>query len=163
MQRADSWRPGAADPGLVRVHDIADVRIVPGTRDGEILRERGLGNAGSHGGAYGDLVVTVRIVVARRAPSEEPAAPSIDLTIVEALLGGRVSLDTPQGRIRLTIPPGTSSGIQLRLKGKGPVGTNGLATDWFVTTRIVVPKELDAESRRLIEEFARLNPSAAED
>jgi DnaJ-class molecular chaperone len=160
MQRADSWRPGAADAGLVRVQDIADIRIVPGTRDGEILRERGLGNAGSHGGAYGDLVVTVRIVASRRSePGQEPG-PTIDLGIVEALLGGRVALETPQGRIWLTIPPGTSSGVQLRLKGKGPVGADGVAADWFVTTRIVVPKGLDAESRRLIEEFARLNPSS---
>ena len=57
------------------------------------------------------------------------------------------------------IPPGTFSGVQLRLKGKGAVGTDGVAADWFVTTRIVVPKVLDAESRRLIEEFARLNPT----
>ncbi|MEQ1565739.1 MAG: DnaJ domain-containing protein, partial [Myxococcota bacterium] len=54
MQRADSWRPGSPDPGLVRVQDIADIRVVPGTADGELLRERGLGNAGPHGGAYGD-------------------------------------------------------------------------------------------------------------
>ena len=46
MQRADSWRPGSPDPGLVRVQDIADIRIVPGTTNGEVLRERGLGNAG---------------------------------------------------------------------------------------------------------------------
>ena len=166
MQRADSWRPGAVDAGLVRVQDIADVRIVPGTRDGEVLRERGLGNAGSHGGAYGDLVVTVRIVAARRPDStpEAPGAPQptalIDLGIVEALLGGRVALVTPQGRIWLTIPPGTTSGVQLRLKWKGPIGDDAAPSDWFVTTRIVVPKTLDPESRRLIEEFARLNPSS---
>lgn len=167
MQRADSWRPGAPDPGLVRVQDIADVRVMPGTADGETLRERGLGNAGAHGGPYGDLLVTVRIV---RQPTAEPRAAGaetvaqgegyVDLTIVEAMLGGRVGLDTPQGRVRLTIPPGTSSGVRLRLKGRGPVDAAGQPTDWFAVTRIVVPRELDAESRRLIEEFARLNPSA---
>jgi curved DNA-binding protein len=195
MQRADSWRPGAPDPGLVRVQDIADIRVVPGTSNGEILHERGLGNAGSYGGPYGDLLVRVRLTAPRapagppnghaRGPQPEPprtapenghapppegtaagtphAGPHVDLTIVEALLGGRVSLDTPQGRVRLTIPPGTSSGVQLRLKGRGLPGPDGAPSDYFVWTRIVVPKELDPESRRLIEEYARLNPSAAEE
>lgn len=158
MQRADSWRPGAADAGLVRVQDIADVRIVPNTIAGAVLRERGLGHAGAYGGAYGDLVVTVKIAGPRPEPEIVSAGPTVDLGIVEALLGGRVSLVTPQGRIWLTIPPGTSSGVQLRLKGKGPAGG-----DWLVTTRILVPRELDAESRKLIEAFALLNPTVADD
>jgi curved DNA-binding protein len=188
MQRADSWRPGAPDPGLVRVQDIADIRVMPGTGDGEVLRERGLGNAGPYGGAYGDLLVRVRLTAPRvsqgpvngqaRGPHREPEprpvenghtpppveeGPHVDLTIVEALLGGRVSLDTPQGKVRLTIPPGTSSGVQLRLKGRGPLAADGNPSDYFVWTRIVVPKELDPESRRLIEEYARLNPSSSEE
>ncbi|MEQ1506330.1 MAG: DnaJ domain-containing protein [Myxococcota bacterium] len=174
MQRADSWRPGAPDPGLVRVQDIADIRILPGTADGEVLRERGLGSAGSHGGPYGDLLVAIRIA-ARPTPTpgasgaSEGAAGStgdgstVDLSIVEAMLGGRVTIATPHGKVKLTIPPGTSSGVRLRLKGKGPVGPDGAATDWFVATRIVVPASLDPESRRLIEEYARLNPSTESD
>ena len=157
LQRSDAWRPGSADAGLVRIRDIADVRIVPNTTAGVILRERGLGHAGAHGGAYGDLVVTVRIM-AEPEPEVGPAVPTVDIGIAEALLGGRVALATPQGRIWLTIPAGTSSGVQLRLKGRGPAGA-----DWLVTTRIVVPKELDAESRRLIEAWARLNPPAPDE
>lgn len=165
MQRADSWRPGAPDAGTVRVQDIADVRIIPGTGDGTHLRERGLGNAGPHGGAYGDLVATVRIVGERPkpppSPEPEPKGDSrtVDISVVEALLGGRVSVETPQGSVRVTIPPGTSSGTRMRLKGRGAPGPDGLAGDLYVVTRIVVPKELDLESRRLVEEFARLNPS----
>jgi DnaJ-class molecular chaperone len=59
--------------------------------------------------------------------------------------------------VRVTIPPGTSSGTRMRLKGKGAAGPDGPA-DLYVVTRIVVPKVLDEESRRLVEEFARLNP-----
>ncbi len=178
LQRSDSWRPGAPDPGLVRIQDIADVRIVPGTRSGAVLREKGLGDSGPHGGPYGDLVATVRIVAPRpapqdpRPPAEEPRAegPSLfpqadallDLTLVEALLGGRVAVDTPQGRIRATIPPCTSSGVRMRLKGKGKVQADGTIGDWYVLTRIVVPRRLDDESRALIEAFARLNPVPTE-
>ncbi len=176
MQRADAWRPGASDPGVVRVQDIADIRIIPGTRDGEVLRERGLGDAGPHGGPYGDLVARVRVVGHAPPPKPPPETPKppppadtpraatgegtervVDISVVEAMLGGRIDLTTPQGHVRLTLPPGTSSGARLRLKGKGPDGPDGPA-DLYVITRIVVPKHLDDESRRLIEEFARLNP-----
>src|SRR6185295_6171716 len=90
MQRADSWRPGAPDAGTVRVQDIADIRIIPGTKGGEVLRERGLGSAGAHGGPYGDLVATVRIVGERAKPPPPAPAPeaahaevrTVDLSIV---------------------------------------------------------------------------------
>lgn len=98
MQRADSWRPGSADPGLVRVQDIADVRVIPGTRDGTLLRERGLGDAGPHGGPYGDLVVRVRVTV--------PAGTSSDARL--RLKGkGPNGPDGPtdlQVRIRVVVP-----------------------------------------------------------
>jgi DnaJ-class molecular chaperone len=188
MQRADSWRPGTDDAGLVRVQDIADIRIVPGTRNGSILREKALGDAGPFGGAYGDLIARVRITgpgtphsagpstspasaepVGAGAPEGRPAEPSVrsgledevvtlEINVTEAILGGRVALETPQGKVRLTIPPGTSGGTRLRLKGKGSPLANGTIGDLYVELRIVVPKVLDAESRRLIEEFAKLNP-----
>ncbi len=194
MQRADSWRPGMGDPGLVRIQDIADVRIIPGTRAGEVLREKGLGNAGAHGGPYGDLVVRVKMVgpaqdvagMGQRGRREPPRARhdqvrsvapeeptprttttvqpdgthlrTLDISVVEALLGGRVTLDTEQGRVRLSIAPGTSGGTKLRLRGKGPRGSDGEPADLYVVTRIVVPRSLDEESRRLIERFAELNP-----
>ena len=189
MQRSDSWRPGSQDSGLVEVEDIADIRIIPSTRNGELLREKGLGSAGAFGGGYGDLIARVKIVadpMPRPAeprpperpypggPSPRPAEPEVrtaappptsateevvilEIGVVEALLGGRVALDTPQGRLRLTIPPCTSSGTRLRLKGKGSV-RNGAPDDLYVELRIMVPRVLDEESRRLIEEFARLNP-----
>lgn len=193
LQRSDSWRPGTANDGLVRVQDIADIRIVPGSRDGMILRERGLGHAGPNGGTYGDLIARIRLVervasgpsaapprpppVRPTAPPPRPSAPPrppptartpsaaasppagdgdtvlLEIGVVEALLGGRVELDTPQGTVRLTIPPGTSGGTRMRLKGKG-LGQ----TDLYVELRIRVPRTLDEPSRRLIEEFARLNP-----
>lgn len=185
MQRGD-WRTGAGG-SRSRVQDIADVRLIPQTKDGEVLRERGLGDAGENGGPYGDLVIRVRIVGrapdraraepprAARTPTpvrhepvepepppaekvEEPKAPPpelvVDVSMVEALLGGRVEMTLPDGaRVRLVIPPGTSSHARLRLKGKGPGGA-----DLHVAVRVVIPRALDDESRKLVEEFARLNP-----
>lgn len=183
MQRADSWRPGSVEAGVVRIQDIADIRIVPGAHDGQVLRERGLGDAGPHGGPYGDLVVRVRVVGSQaqqsrtragqrqRPPPPPPRYPGgmdghemvLDMSVVEALLGGRIELHTPQGTVKLTIPPGTSSGTKLRLKAKGPPDAMGDPTDLVVRTRIVVPSHIDEESRALIERFARLNPGNPRD
>lgn len=189
MQRADSWRPGSTDPGVVRIQDLADVRLLPGTRDGEVLHEKGKGDAGTYGGPYGDLVVRVRVIKEPRAPGGAqhggsdpwPAGPSsssakgarpgtggpspedssdrvVEISVAEAILGGRIQVDTPGGAVRVTVPAGTSSGARMRLKGKGPPDSEGRPTDLYLRLRIVVPRDLDAESRELIERFAALNP-----
>lgn len=172
MQRADSWRPGSQDAGLVRVQDIADVRVVPGTRTGEVLRERGLGHAGAHGGPYGDLLVRVNVIGTTRSERRTRPEPTktaaddgdvVEISVVEAILGGRVQLQTPQGLVRITIPAGTSSDAKLRLKGRGAPGADGRPTDLFVRVRIVVPRDLDDESRELIEAYGRLNPGNPRD
>ncbi len=173
LQRVPGWRPGTKDPGVVRVEDVADVRVLPGTRDLEVVRERGLGDAGAFGGPYGDLLVRVRIIGVeppaeppQRAPAPapteaarpEPAATiEVDITVVEALLGGRVPVDTPTGPVKVAIPPGTSSGARLRLRGRGPAGPGG-PTDLSVVLRVVVPASLPEEAARLIEQFASLVP-----
>jgi DnaJ-class molecular chaperone len=179
MQRADSWRPGAPDPGVVRIQDLADVRLLAGTRDGEVLHEKGRGDAGAYGGPYGDLVVRVRVVAEPDSPDEpsqdrtggssrgpegegpDPAEDTdqvVDIGVAQAILGGRVEVETPQGRVRLTVPPGTSSGTRLRLRKRGPSRPDGTPSDLMVRLRIVVPRELSPEARSLIERFGTLHP-----
>ncbi|MFT5682945.1 MAG: DnaJ-class molecular chaperone [Myxococcota bacterium] len=166
---------GERGTSLFRYNEIYDLRLTPDTRNGAVIRIPRMGSAGTGGGAYGELACTVRVIVEpggkdervrRSAPSTAPGAPSaapgedIDLPIslVEALLGGRVEVSTPGGRVRLSIPPCTSSGTRLRLRGRGPRGS-----DLYVRLRIVVPDTLDADSRQLIERFAELNPDSPRD
>src|SRR6185437_15388285 len=66
----------------------------------------------------------------------------LPITIDEAVLGGRVEVPTPSGRVQLTIPKGTSSGKTFRLKGKG-VRTKSSVGDQLVTVKIVLPHEID--------------------
>lgn len=154
---------------LFRYNEIHELRVPSSTRHGQTLRVSRMGNAGERGGPYGDLVCRVQIV--RRAPphgdgtanARPSAAPDgddkvVDISIVEAVLGGRIELDTPSGRVRVSIPAGTSSDTRLRLRGRGAGGA-----DIFVRLRIVVPRTLDAESRALIEQFAALNPDSPRD
>ena len=156
-----------ADDGhtLVLVRELHELRVPPDVRDGDELRVPKHGHAGAGGGPYGDLVATLHIVGAgprmkmpRPEPSRVDEVLAVDVAFTEAVLGGRVEVDTPQGRVRLSIPAGTSSGARFRLKGKGRTDTAGEATDAHVEVRITVPKVLDEESRRLIERFAELNP-----
>ncbi|MES2643524.1 MAG: DnaJ domain-containing protein [Myxococcota bacterium] len=97
-----------------------------------------------------------------KMPSRDDTAADgvlrVDVGIVEALLGGRVPVETPGGTVRVNIPAGTSSGTRMRLRGRGPAAPDGSPTDLVAEVRIVVPKVLDEESRRLIERFGELNP-----
>ena len=78
------------------------------------------------------------------------------LSLPEAVLGAKVDVPTLAGeRLTVKVPPGTSSGARLRLRGKGIDGG-----DQYVQIKIVVPVPKDARSRELIEEFARLNPQS---
>ena len=143
LDRVDTWSPGDGDAGLTSVQDVVEVRVIPGTCDGEVLRERGRGNAGPHGGAPGDLVLLIHLVGDETART--PLAPGVvELSLREALLGGTVAVQSPTGPVHLEIPGGTSGGTRMRLKGKGPSGS-----DWYVLTRIRVPGHLDDEGREL--------------
>ena len=77
----------------------------------------------------------------------------------EAILGAKIDVPTLDGLKSLTIPAGSSSGQKLRLQGQGVPASGGKpAGDLFVVLKIVVPKSIDEESRRLIEEFSQRNP-----
>jgi curved DNA-binding protein len=153
--------------GVVEIDEIHDLRVPPGVRDGQSLRVPRWGHAGEAGGPYGDLVCDLRLVGAEPAPEpvrrsagqdSEKGPRVLDISIQEALLGGRVELDTPQGRVALNLPPCTSGGARFRLRGKGEVDPKThLARDLVVQLRIVTPPLLDAESEELIRRFAALN------
>ncbi len=162
MQRADGWVPGSTDPGVVRVQDVADVRVSAATRHGEVIYVRGFGDAGIYGGPFGDLVVRVNIVKGEehdQASSEadeqqERVSMVVNVPVWDALLGGRVEVMTPQGRVRITIPAGTNSGKKLRLREKGLAGPGGKPRDLVIRLRVVVPKEIDPASEELLWQVA---------
>ena len=156
LRRSDTWVPGQRDPGLIRVDDLAEVRVLPGTQTGTVLKQAGLGDAGPWGGLAGDLYVKVTVTASAEQVAEPQDQPSkiVEITVVEALLGTRVPVQTPQGKIVLSVPPGTSSHSRMRVRGKGPVDGSGAASDWTVEFRIRVPTELQPSARRLVEQLA---------
>src|SRR4029078_7025255 len=102
------------------------------------------GSPGSLGAEPGDALVEIRV---RPHPDYKRDGDDIllelPITIDEAVLGGRVQVPTPTGRVQLTIPKGTSSGKTFRLKGKGVRSKIGSVGDQLVTVKIIVPPEID--------------------
>src|ERR1700678_785169 len=129
--------------GRVERTESIKFRIKPGTRDGQRIRLPGRGNAGTMGGAPGDLYMVVRIgehpVFKREGDDIHLTVP---VTLGEAALGAKVEVPTIDGRALLRIPPGTQSGQKLRLREKGvPVAVNeGKRGDEIVEIQTVTPK-----------------------
>lgn len=138
-----------------------DVRIPAGTTEGSVIRLSGQGGPGAAGGASGDLLMRVHIAPDPRfTVSGHDLAAVVPISPWEAALGAKVQVQLLEGSATVTIPPGSQTGQKLRLRGKGlPVraakgekasGTHG---DVIAELRIVVPKELSDEERRLFEEM----------
>lgn len=137
------------------------VKIPAGIEDGQSIRLAGQGNPGAGGGPAGDLIVTVHIAThpwfrrdGQNLVVDVPISPS------EAALGAKVDVPTlTEGTVVLTVPPSTSSGAKLRLRGKGVRNhKTGERGDQFVVLKISVPKDLSEEARTLYEKLAELNP-----
>ena len=153
--------PTCHGEGTVTKPEMVEVRIKAGTRDGQRIRLAGKGNAGTGGGASGDLYLIVKIgthpVFTR---SGDDISVTVPVTVAEAALGSKIEVPTIDGRAQLRILPGTQSGQKLRLREKGVVSAakEGLRGDEIVTVEIVVPQLKDERSKEILRELAKLNP-----
>jgi DnaJ-class molecular chaperone len=136
------------------------VKIPPGVESGAKLRLRGQGEAGEAGGPRGDLTIVIEVEPHPYFKREgRNLLVEVPTTIAEAVLGAKVDVPTLDGKKSLTIPPGSSCGQKLRLKGQGVPASGGKpAGDLFLILKIVVPKNVDEPSKRLIREFDERNP-----
>jgi curved DNA-binding protein len=138
------------------------VKIPPGIDTGAKLRLKGQGEPGSKGTAAGDLTITIEVephpYFKREGPNLQIEVP---ISVSEAILGAKIDVPALDGMKSLTIPSGSSSGLKLRLKGQGiPAAGGKPGGDLFVVLKVAVPKNIDAASRRLIEQFAENNPQS---
>lgn len=133
------------------------VKINAGVDTGTVIRLAGQGEPGIGPGApAGDLHVRL-VVKPHRYFRREGKNLLLDLplTITEATLGAKVDVPTlDETQVTLTIPPGTSSGSKLRLRGKGiPDLQTGERGDQFAVIKIVVPPKPNDKVRKLLEEL----------
>jgi DnaJ-class molecular chaperone len=136
------------------------VKIPPGIDTGAKLRLKGQGEPGAKGAPAGDLTITIEVQPHTYYKRDgQNLQIEVPIGVAEAILGAKVEIPALEGMKSLTIPPGSSSGQKLRLKGQGIPATAGKpGGDLFVVLKVVVPRQIDATSRRLIEEFSEANP-----
>ena len=139
-----------------------DVNIPPGTEDGQNLRLKGQGLQGKGGGPAGDAYVEVQVdqhpyFIREKSDIEVELPISID----EAILGAKVNVPTIDGPVSVTVPPGTSSGTKLRLKGRGvPASRSGGGVgDQYVKLKIVLPDKIDDELADFIQKWSESHPT----
>jgi DnaJ-class molecular chaperone len=137
--------------------ETIDVKIPSGVRDGSRVRIRGRGQQAG-GAEAGDLFILTRIqphAYFRREGLD--IVLDVPISMYEALMGTRLDVPTLEGPVTLTIPPGTSSGTRLRIKGRG-VERSGERGDQHVVVRVLVPKGLDAADQKMIEAIEQKHP-----
>ena len=120
----------------------------------------GEGGRGAGGAASGDLFLRIRL---RPHPvyqvSGRDLTTHVSVPVSTAVLGGEVSVVTLGGKtVRVKIPETTQPGQKLRLRGLGmpALGDKGTAGDLFVIVDVVLPRTLDAETRKAYEALARV-------
>lgn len=150
--------PSCKGQGAVMRDRTLAVNIPAGVDEGTRIRLAGEGEAGSRGGPAGDLYIFVSI---RSHPMFQRDDANlycrVPVSMVTASLGGQVEVPTLEGsRIKVTIPEGTQSGHQLRLRGKGmPVLRGRDFGDMFVEVRVETPRNLTKKQKELLQEFEK--------
>ncbi len=147
--------PQCEGAGRVLEQRELSVEVPAGIHDGQRIRLSGEGHAGPGGGRSGDVYVLVRVKPDPRFVREgNDIFSQVDLTIVEAALGVTKTVDTLDGQVELELPPGTQPGEVKVLRGKGMPVLQGFGHgDQRVLVNVSVPRRLNEEQRRLLEEF----------
>lgn len=133
-----------------------EVTLPPGVSDGQVVRLRGLGNPGHGGAESGDVLLTVKIAPQDRfviAGSDLKTRVQVDLE--DAILGGKVRIQTPTGVVEMNIPAMTSSGRTFRLRGRGLPKKDGHG-DLLATAEIRLP----SDAPEALVEFAKARRAA---
>lgn len=138
--------------GKTRQRKDIKVKIPAGVDDGSAIRIAGGGEAGEDGA--GDLFLRIRV---RPSKTFERNGTQIfsqtEISYSTATLGGKIDVETVDGPIVLTIPSGTASETEFRLRGKGAPSPNNPKQrgDHFVTIKVRVPKKISREEREILE------------
>jgi len=134
-----------------------DVTIPAGVEDGQVLRLRGKGGPGFGGGTSGDALIGVHVAahpLFRR--DGDNVLLELPVSLAEAVLGARVSAPTVTGPVTMTIPTGSDTGRQLRLRGKGIQKKS--PGDEIVTLKVFIGPSSDPELAAFLEKWGPQHP-----
>jgi DnaJ-class molecular chaperone len=134
-----------------------DVTIPKGAADGQTLRLKGQGKPGA--GGAGDALIEIAIsphpIYRREGDNLVMDAP---VSVPDAVLGGKITVPTPDGNVALTVPKGANSGQVLRLKGKGMPGAGGKRGDLLARLMVMLPDDPDQDLEKFAETWRKKRP-----
>jgi molecular chaperone DnaJ len=146
--------------GRVQKERKLTVRIPPGIATGQRLRLTGEGEGGPGGGPHGDLYVVIHV-------QDHPFFQrdgndlycEVPLNFPTLALGGEITIPTLDGDEPYTVPEGTQTGTTFRLRGRGMPDVSGRGKgDLLVTVKVLTPKKLSKEQKKLLEQLSTSLP-----
>jgi molecular chaperone DnaJ len=155
-----------AGEGIVKEEEVININIPAGVMEGMQLSMNGRGNAAPRGGINGDLLV---LVEEESHPElirdENDLIYNLLISVPTAALGGSVEVPTVDGKVKVSITPGTQPGKVLRLKGKGLPSVNRYGTgDLLINIGVYIPENLDRDEKQLMEKLsnsANMKPNSS--
>ncbi len=144
--------------GRVEREKQMEVKIPAGVETGSRLRVPGEGEAGTNGGAAGDLYVVIHVAEHEQFERQgNNLYEAVPITFTQAALGADLMVKTLDGEEKLKVPMGTQTGTVFRLRGKGMPALGGRGRgDLFVSVTVMTPTSLSREQRKLLEQLAEV-------
>ncbi|HWF01078.1 MAG TPA: J domain-containing protein [Caulobacteraceae bacterium] len=138
---------------------MLDVTIPKGATDGQVLRLRGQGSPGRAGA--GDALIELKIKPHARWRREgDNLTMELPVSVPDAVLGGKVEVETPDGSVTLTVPRHANSGAVLRLKGRGAPLGGGRRGDLLARLVVMLPETIDPELEQIAQTWREERPYA---
>ncbi|GGG97796.1 molecular chaperone DnaJ [Polaribacter pacificus] len=136
--------------------------IPAGVKNGQVIKIKGQGGPGLHGGPKGDLYIQFSINNHSKFKRDNDNLISTqDISLYTALLGGEITVDTFNGKVKLKIKPETQNGTKVKLKGKGfPIyKEEGKFGDLYISYNVVLPTNLSEKEKELFHQLNNLQTS----
>ena len=136
--------------------------IPAGVKNGQVIKIKGQGGKGLNSGPNGDLFMRFSIKNHSKFKRDNnDLVSAVDIDLYTAMLGGDITVDTFDGKVKLKVKPETQNGTKVKLKGKGfPVyKKEGELGDLYITYNVILPTKLTAKQKDLFDQLMKL-PSA---
>ena len=130
------------------------ITVPAGIEDGQTIKIKGYGGPGINGGPKGDLYLTFRLHNNSPFRREGPQLyRTVDIPLTTAVLGGEITVDSFEGKVKLSVNPLTQNDTRVKLKGKGfpKYKKDGQYGDLILTYRVRLPERLSPEQKKLFE------------
>ncbi|HLC69482.1 MAG TPA: molecular chaperone DnaJ [Patescibacteria group bacterium] len=158
--RGRGERPGkkckhCGGDGILAKTENFKVKIPGGIDNGQSIRLEGKGEAAPHGGVNGDLYVRAHVKPLKGFERDGfDIYTENEISFTQAVLGGKIDVETIDGLVKLVVPEGTESGQLIRLRGKGITHIGGSSRgDQYVKVKIRVPKKVSRDLRKKLEDL----------